>query len=336
MIGMKKDDDECPPAFIQKQSKHSTWQSTRKKPVRKRILIEVSATIDLATIAKQRMIWKPQRCWVVKMRSFGVNMKPKNRPDFKRIVSLAPAITEILFALGRSDRLVGVTDSCDYPDAVREIPNVSLWFEPDLDKLLALKPDLVLGLETAHQRLKSEFKSDEVQVILVNPITVDAALEVISGLGELLDATEVARTCTQNLRARLILLDRKVAKIPVEKRFTVCRVLDLEENKLMVAGPLSFQYDVISRAGGLNVTGEYQDAYPKVSWTQFQRWDPAMVFFCGYDRQFIPRLEADSKWQSLTAVKSGRLYQFDCALTCRTGPRIVDMAELLFSTLYQK
>ena len=262
-------------------------------------------------------------------------MKPKNRPDFKRIVSLAPAITEILFALERSDRLVGVTDSCDYPDAVREIPNVSLWFEPDLDKLFALKPDLVLGLETAHQRLKSEFKSDEVQVILVNPTSVDAALEVISGLGELLDATEVARICTQNLCARLNLLDRKVAKIPVEKRFTVCRVLDLEEYKLIVAGPLSFQYDVISRAGGLNVTGEYQDAYPKVSWAQFQRWDPAMVFFCGYDRQFIPRLKADLKWQSLTAVKSGRIYQFDCALTCRTGPRIVDMAELLFSTLYE-
>ena len=103
----------------------------------------------------------------------------------------------------------------------------------------------------------------------------------------------------------------------------------------MVAGPLSFQYDVISRAGGLNVTGEYQDAYPKVKWAQFRRWDPAMVFFCGYDPQFIPRLKADSKWQSLTAVKSGRLYQFDCALTCRTGPRIVDMAELLFSTLYE-
>ena len=263
-------------------------------------------------------------------------MKPKNRPDYKRIVSLAPAITEILFALGQSDRLVGVTDSCDYPDAVRDIPNVSLWFEPDLEKLSALKPDLVLGLETAHQRLKSELKSTGVQVILVNPTNVDAALEVISGLGELLDATAAARICTHNLRLRLNQLGRKVEKIPLEKRFTVCRVLDLEGNKLMVAGPLSFQYDVISRAGGLNVSGEYQDAYPKVSWAQFQRWDPAMVFFCGYDPQFIPRLKADSKWQSLTAIKSDRLYQFDCALTCRTGPRIVDMAELLFSTLYEK
>jgi iron complex transport system substrate-binding protein len=263
-------------------------------------------------------------------------MKPKNQPNFKRIVSLAPAITEILFALGLADRLVGVTDSCDYPDSVREIPNVSLWFEPDFDKLFTLQPDLVLGLETAHQRLQPELESKGIQVILVNPASVDAALEVILGFGELLDASEAAQICLQNLRARLNTLNRKVAKIPHEKRFTVCRVLDLEGNMLMVAGPSSFQYDVIFRAGGLNVTGQCQDAYPKVSWTQFQHWDPEMIFFCGYDRQFIPRLNADSKWQSLKAVKAGRLYQYDCALTCRTGPRIVDMAELLFSTLYEK
>jgi len=263
-------------------------------------------------------------------------MKPKNRPIFKRIISLAPAITEVLFALGSANRLVGVTDSCDYPDSVSEIPNVSLWFEPDLDKLFALEPDLVLGLETAHQQLRSELESKEIQVILVNPTSVDAALEVMLGFGDLLDTSEAAQICVQNLRARLNILDRKVAKIPRERRFTVCRVLDLEVNKLMVAGPLSFQYDVISRAGGLNVTGQSQDAYPKVSWTQFQHWDPQMIFFCGYDRQFIPRLKTDSKWRSLTAGKTGRLYQFDCALTCRTGPRIVDMAELLFNTLYEE
>lgn len=255
---------------------------------------------------------------------------------FKRIVSLAPALTEILYALEMADRVVGVTDSCDYPDAVREKPNVSLWFEPDLDKLFSLEPDLVLGLETAHQRLRSELESKGIHVILANPTRIDTALDVILMFGELLTATEAAQICVQNLRDRLNVLDRKVAKIAYEKRFTVCRVLDLEVNKLIVAGPLSFQYDVISRAGGLNVTGQFQQAYPKVSMTQFRHWDPEMVFFCGYDRQFIPRLKADSNWRSLKAADTGRLYQYDCALTCRTGPRIVDMAELLFDTLYEK
>lgn len=255
---------------------------------------------------------------------------------FKRIVSLTPTITEILFALGMAERLVGVTDSCDYPDSVRDIPNVSLWFEPDLNKLFALEPDLVLGLETAHQRIQPELEKKGIRVILVNPNSVDAALDVMLRFGELLDAFEAAQICVQNLHARLTTLDHKVAKIPFEKRFKVCRVLDIEGNNLIVAGPLSFQFDVIARAGGLNVTGQLQDAYPKVSWTEFKRWDPEMVFFCGYDRNFIPRLNNDPKWQSLKAGKAGRLYQYDCALTCRTGPRIVDMAELLFRTLYEK
>jgi len=263
-------------------------------------------------------------------------MKPTDQPAYNRIVSLAPAITEILFALELADRLVGVTDSCDFPDAAREYPNVSLWFDPDQDKLLALEPDLVLGLETAHRRLQTEMKSKGVQVMLVNPTNVDAALAVMLRFGELLDASEAAQVCVQNLQTRLNNLDRKVARLPAEKRLTVCRVLDLEDHTLMVAGPLSFQYDVIRRAGGLNVTGQFKDAYPKISWSRFRELDPQMIFFCGYDRQFISRLKADSKWQALKAIKTGRLYQYDCGLTCRAGPRIVDMAELLFDTLYEK
>jgi iron complex transport system substrate-binding protein len=258
------------------------------------------------------------------------------KPNFKRIISLTPSITEIIFALESAGRLVGVTDSCDYPDAAYQIPNVSCWFEPDLEKLIALKPDLVLGLETAHQRLQPELDEKGIHLILVNPASVDAALEVVLEFGELLGASEAAEICVQNLRTRLAVLAHKVAKIPDEKRITVCRVLDLVGNQLIVAGPQSFQFDVISRAGGLNVTGQHRSAYPKVTWRQFKQWDPEMIFFCGYDRQFIPRLKRNKKWQSLRAVMSGRLYQYDCGLTCRTGPRIVDMAELLFNTLYEK
>lgn len=257
------------------------------------------------------------------------------KPYFKRIISLAPAITEIIFALDSAARLVGVTDSCDYPDAANKIPNIGCWFEPDIEKLVALEPDLVLGLETAHQRLQPELDGKRIHLVLVNPISIDAALEVMLKFGELLDASGAAEICVNNLRARLTVLDRKVAKIPDEKRISACRVLDFAENQLIVAGPLSFQFDVISRAGGLNVTGQYRSAYPKVTWRQFGQWDPDMIFFCGYDRQFIPRLKTDPKWRPLKAVRNCRLYQYDCGLTCRTGPRIVDMAELLFSTLYE-
>ncbi|MBW1725377.1 MAG: ABC transporter substrate-binding protein [Deltaproteobacteria bacterium] len=104
--------------------------------------------------------------------------------EFHRIVSLAAFLTETLYAIGAGDRVAGVTDSCDFPDEVKEKPNVSSWFEPDLEKLIALSPDLVVGMETAHQAIRSTLESEGIQVILVNPATVEEALDVILAMGE--------------------------------------------------------------------------------------------------------------------------------------------------------
>ena len=258
------------------------------------------------------------------------------RVEYQRIVSLTAALTETLFAIGAGDLVVGVTDTCDYPQEVREKPNVSCWFEPDMEKLLALEPDLVLGLETAHSKVKPVLEGKNIPMILVNPATVEESLEVMAMLGERLQTADEAQACIENLRGRLARLDARVARIPLAQRPTVSRVLDIENDRFIVAGPLSFQYDVISRAGGRNVTGEINEAYPKVAFEQFRRWDPDVIFFCGYDRGFVPRFCEDKAYHSLKAVQSGRVYQFDCALTCRTGPRIVDMAELLFRKLYEE
>jgi ABC-type Fe3+-hydroxamate transport system substrate-binding protein len=259
---------------------------------------------------------------------------PKPIREYRRVVSLTAALTETLFAIGAGNRVVGVTDTCDFPEEAGQKPNVSCWFEPDMDKLLALKPDLVLGLETAHAGLKPTLTGQGIDLILTNPATVEASLVVITMLGQKLQVAEHSRACIENLQERLAQLDAKVGQIPADRRMRVSRVLDIEDDQMIVAGPLSFQYDVIARAGGLNVTGETGEAYPKVSVDRFREWDPEMIFFCGYDNSFVTRFCAAEKWRSLRAVQSGRVYQFDCALTCRTGPRIVDMAELLFETLY--
>jgi iron complex transport system substrate-binding protein len=113
----------------------------------------------------------------------------------QRIISLTPSLTEILFALDLSQRVAGVTDSCDYPAEVNDWPHVACWFDPDLDKLLSLKPDMVLGLQTAHSRLKITLESKGIHVILVNPITVDDAITDIACKGPLF-----SRACMQFLK----------------------------------------------------------------------------------------------------------------------------------------
>ena len=252
----------------------------------------------------------------------------------KKIISLAPALTEILFALGLSQRIVGVTDSCDYPAQVKNWPHVACWFDPNLAKLYALKPDLVLGLETAHRSLKRKLESKGIRVCLVNPITVDAAIDAMAVIADLLGVPEKAEILVAALHNRLSALDTEVSAISAENRITAVRILDMEDNRFYVAGPLSFQYDIITRAGGQNVTGLIPEAYPKVTLIQLRQWDPQVIFSCGFDLNSIPQLVKKPEWRSLSAVQSGKVFVFDCALTCRTGPRIVDMVELLFNALY--
>ena len=253
---------------------------------------------------------------------------------YKRIVSLTPSITETLFSLGAEDRVVGVTDACDYPPAANSKSHVCSWFDPDMDRITALKADLVLGLSTAHNQLKPLLKARGIRLILFNPSTVADALDDIISLGTLLGISETAESLVNGLKHRMKKLAAQVEQIQPEARLTVSRVLDIDNEQLIVAGPKSFQYDVIKQAGGINITSAINEAYPTVSFQCFKTWDPDMIFLCGTDLSYISRLQDDLQWQSLAAIRNGKIHQFDCGLTCRTGPRIVDMAELLFQTLY--
>jgi iron complex transport system substrate-binding protein len=264
-------------------------------------------------------------------------MPPQSLP-YRRIVSLTPSLTEILFALGLGDEVAGVTDACDYPREALQKPHVHSWFDPDMDRICDLAPDLILGLESAHGRLKTSFekKCEGVPFVLTHPSSVDQALRDIAFLGDLLGVPEKARSLLAGLQERLGQVDDSVRRIPLDLRPTVSRVLEWTGDRLIVAGPLSFQYDVIARAGGRNVTGMLAEAYPKVSLSQFEAWDPEVVFFCGVDSRFMTRLGQHPRWKSFRCVREGRVYGFDCGLTCRTGPRIVDMVALLHHTLYGK
>ena len=253
---------------------------------------------------------------------------------YERIISLTPSITETLFSLGCGDRVVGVTDACDYPPEANSKSHVCSWFDPDMDRIANLKPDIVIGLETAHKRLAPLLKTGRIQLLLLNPATVADTLADIIFLGTLLGISEAAESLVKDLKHRMEKLATQVKQIKPEAHLTVSRVLDIDNAQLIVAGPKSFQYDVIKQAGGINVTTAINEAYPTVSFQRFKTWDPDMIFLCGTDLSYISRLQADPQWQSLTAVRNGRIHQFDCGLTCRTGPRIVDMAELLFQTLY--
>ena len=253
---------------------------------------------------------------------------------YERIISLTPSITETLFALGVEDRIVGVTDACDYPPAANSKSHVCSWFDPAIERITDLKPDIVIGLETAHHRLLPLFKTGNIRLVLLNPATVDDALADMISLGNLLGIPEASDSLEKGLKQRMEKLASQVTQIRSEARLSVSRILDIDDEQLIVAGPKSFQYDVIKQAGGINVSIGINEAYPTVSFQRFKTWNPDMIFLCGSDNNYISRLQAAPRWQTLSAIRNGNVHLFDCGLTCRTGPRIVDMAELLFRTLY--
>jgi iron complex transport system substrate-binding protein len=189
----------------------------------------------------------------------------KKKTFGQRIISLTPSLTETLFALESSHRVAGVTDSCDHPPRVQDRPNVACWFAPDLEKLFALKPDFVLGLQTAHRKLKPTLESQGIPVLLVNPTTVDEAIADIVRIGKILGVLEKSESLAADLYARLSAVQTRVRAINLNDRLSACRILDLEGDRLHVAGPLSFQYDIIAQAGGRNVSDSIREAYPKIT-----------------------------------------------------------------------
>ena len=253
---------------------------------------------------------------------------------YSRIVALTPSITETLFALDVENLVVGVTDACDYPPGANSKSHVCSWFDPDINRITLLEPDLVLGLSTAHEQISLLLKNEGIRCILFNPATVQEVLADMISLGDLLGVSEQAASLVNGLKHRMEKLAAQVKQIRPDERRTVSRVLDIDGENLIVAGPLSFQYDVIKQAGGINVTASLNEAYPVVSFQTFKKWDPDMIFLCGTDQSYISRLQADPLWRGLAAVHHGNIHLFDCGLTCRTGPRIVDMAERLFQALY--
>src|SRR5210317_1059008 len=96
-----------------------------------------------------------------------------NKMIYERIVSLTPSITETLFALEAGDRLVGVTDACDFPPEANSKSHVCSWFDPDMDRINSLEPDLVLGLSAAHNKLEPLLNDRGIRLVLFNPATVD-------------------------------------------------------------------------------------------------------------------------------------------------------------------
>jgi iron complex transport system substrate-binding protein len=252
--------------------------------------------------------------------------------EVRRMVSLAPNLTETIYALGAGDRLAGVTDFCDYPPEAQKKLRVGAPRNPSLEAIVALKPDVVLAT-TAINRLETVETLARLGVVVyaTDPHTVAGVLESIAHLADLIDASQEGQVLVSSLRARLESLQERLAGRPVKRVLFV-----VWENPLITIGPHTFLADALQYAGARSVVETRQD-WPRLSFEEVIRLQPDYLVFAGShgetgEREFTD-LRTRPGWRELAAVRTRRFAIISDAVN-RPAPRLVDAIEELARQLH--
>lgn len=252
------------------------------------------------------------------------------RPE--RIVSLAPANTEIVAALGSIDRLVGVTTFCDYPAEVADIEKVGDFMQPNLEAIAALDPDLVLVTTGVQAEVIGQLEALGAAVVAVDPMTVDALYNSIRFVGASIGEGPAAEELVSSMQIQIDSIGEQVESDPV-----TC-FLEIAQDPLFTVGSGTLLNELIELAGGENVVAE--DGYVAYSVEQLVAADPAVYLATKGSMSNPSDITGRPGYENLTAVAGDRVYLLDDNLVSRPGPRVVDgirqIAEALHPDVFGK
>ncbi len=243
-----------------------------------------------------------------------------------RIISLAPSITEILFALGAEERIIGVTQFCDYPPEAHLKPKVG-YSHPNLEKLVALEPDLVLApREFLRSDLLGKLEELRISTFVLEARSVEDIFSQIQTIGRMLARSAESDRLSTSLRRRMVEVKDRTKDLSRPRLLYV-----LNSDPLITVGPGSFIHQLIDLAGGTNVAAHAQTAYPQLSMEAVIQENPELIVFPVGKAEGIPEHEQQAwlRWSTLSAVQQGRLSQIPSDLVNRPGPRIVQGLEEL-------
>ncbi len=247
----------------------------------------------------------------------------------RRIVSLAPHITEMLFAAGAGDRLVGAVEFSDYPAAARVLPRIGGYSKFDLEAIAAKKPDLVIGWISGNPAAQIEqLRGLGLTMFMVQPNRIEDVASTLERYGELAGTSAIAGKVAQSLRERLSLLRTRYAGRPPVRVF-----YQIWRQPLMTVGGSQVISDVIRLCGGVNVFSELRPLAPSVSVEAVLAANPEVIIVSG---QGESRHERDGDWQqwkNMLAVQRGNVFYINPDLMQRHTPRLVDAAGQLCEQL---
>ena len=249
----------------------------------------------------------------------------------KRIVSLAPSNTEVVYALGQGALVVGVTEYCDFPPEAKEKPKVGGYAKIDLEKVVGLTPALILATSIHVKSIVPELEKRGLVVVVGEPKNVDDVLNKITFVGKLTGATAQATKLAAQLKSRVEAVTAQVATAKNKPR-----VFYEIDKTLFTPGPGSFIANMIVKAGGSNIAADAKSAYAQLTPEVIIARDPEIIFLGDMFYGESPdKVKARPGWANLTAVKAGRILPLpDENLFSRPGPRVVDGLEWLARAIH--
>jgi len=253
----------------------------------------------------------------------------------QRIVSLAPNVTEILFALGLGKRVVGVTDQCNYPPAAQDKPKVGGYALTSVEKVISLKPDLVIAARGVPLAALRGLGSAGIPLYTIDPRTSDQVLSTIKAIGKLTGRRAAADNLLGRLKARINRVKRRVAQVPKSQWPRV--YFQVWDQPLITGGKDSFVGDLIELAGGKNIAHDVR-RYGVFSREALVARNPQVVILAsmgkgGY-RAEIEKFARQPGYQVISAVKNHRVYVIHEDLINRPGPRLVDALEQMAQAIH--
>jgi iron complex transport system substrate-binding protein len=235
-----------------------------------------------------------------------------------RVVSLAPSLTESIYAVGAGSKLVGVTTYCNYPEAATAVEKVGDTQTPNIERIVALKPDVVF-VSTASQleAFMRTLDQQGIAVYVMDAKSIGEVLDDLRTLGKLLGTENASETLVNGLIERVTKVEGVVARSKPRA------FVQISNEPLFTIGADSFLTEVVAKAGGESVTKDVPSGYPKLSKETASAMSPDVIILSDSE----DNRETNAVFKNSPAVKNGRVYRINADIVSRPGPRLVDALE---------
>jgi iron complex transport system substrate-binding protein len=246
----------------------------------------------------------------------------------EKIISLAPSMTETIFALGAGDRLVGVTTYCNYPEEAKEIDQVGDFEGPNLESVIEKNPDVVVALAMGDDE-KSKLEDAGITVFLQDPQNLDEVFDNIKKIGTILGLQEEAESLTSNMNAKKDSIIETVSNYDSKKVF-----YEVWSEPLMTAGPGSILDEMINLSNGENIAYDAESLYPEYSLELLIERNPEVYLTADDGFKTVEDIKNREGYENITAIKENNIYMLHPDIVSRTGPRIIEGLEMIAQAIH--